>query len=145
MNVNSKRPRRGDYNISIKNENTQRWSLSSGPNELDILAEMGLGMLDSDDVSDCKSEDDICRPSSSRVNYEHNDTNPDLINLPGEYISNNAMHDSTKDSVHSTTKEQTDVRKELVRNAKTWENFCIYRRSSMMNQDSKGKIVNITN
>lgn len=51
---------------------------------------MGLGMLDQEDLSDCKSVDDECQPSTSKVNYELNDTNPEYINLPGECISNSS-------------------------------------------------------
>lgn len=57
---------------------------------------MGLGMLDSDELSDCKSENDYCQPSSSKVDYELNDTNPEFINLPGESISNSS---TSNDSV----------------------------------------------
>lgn len=48
-------------------------------------------MLDADELSDCRSEIDYCQPSSSRVDFELNDTNPDLISLPGECISSSSM------------------------------------------------------
>lgn len=74
-----------------KNENkSTRWSLSNR-NELQSLAEMGLGMLDSDELSDTYND---CQPSCSRVDYELNDTNPEFINLPGESISNSSSNES---------------------------------------------------
>lgn len=38
----------------------------------------------------------------------------------------------------SCKKEITEHRKDLARDSKTWDDFCIYRRSSMMNRDIKG-------
>lgn len=105
---------------------------------MELLAEMGLAMLDSDDVvSDCKSEEDSCRPSSSSASFEPNDTNPDLI-VPGDYFSTNNLSDDSLDSVQNARKAN-EVRNELVRQSKTWEDFCIYRRPSMISQDSKGE------
>lgn len=58
---------------------------------------MGLGMLDADELSDCKSEIDYCQPSSSKVDYELNDTNPEFISLPGECISSSSTSNDSEE------------------------------------------------
>lgn len=104
-----------------------------------VLAEMGLAMLDSDDISEFKSEDDLCQASSSKVNFEHNDTNPELI-VPSAFFAPNLSDDSFDSSSNTTTRDRlgSETRNELLRQSKNWENFCIYRRSCMMSQDTKG-------
>lgn len=88
--------------IEISTKTTQRWSLSNKQNEFQALAEMGVGMLDSDELSDCKSDEETYPSSSSKVEFELNDTNPELINLPGECISSS-----------STSNDSVEVRNSL--------------------------------
>lgn len=73
--------------------------MSRNRNEFQALAEMGLGMLDSDELPESKSESDICHPSSSRVDFELNDTNPEFINLPGECISASSTSNDSEEVI----------------------------------------------
>lgn len=103
-----------------------------------VLAEMGLAMLDSDDISEFKSEEDLCRASSSKATFEHNDTNPDLI-VPSAFFAPSLSDDSFDSLSNTITQDRlgSETRNDLLRQSKNWENFCIYRRSCMMSQDTK--------